>query len=172
MSEWAPNTAASDNRHTVSITRTSTSTNCPIRLVPHPLLFEETVHDEQTVAGDHAVRPVVLVLVELDRLADGRVFLESAEERPLNEILAVFLADRFNDRSRVDALMNVKGDGWNVERGALRLSSPLEGRIKVRVVSIRLRPTVTIGLGRDETNRGVVGAGLARVGVVFDLPLR
>ncbi|MGC8908126.1 MAG: hypothetical protein ACP5M0_11880 [Desulfomonilaceae bacterium] len=40
-----------------------------LHLAGHALFFEERVHHQERIAGDQAVRPAVLVLVELDGLA-------------------------------------------------------------------------------------------------------
>jgi hypothetical protein len=78
-----------------------------LHLPRHAFLLQKAVHDEQAVAGDQPVRPIVLVLVEVHGFPERRILLEQAEQRALHEVFAVLPADGLDDRSRVDALVDV-----------------------------------------------------------------
>src|SRR5579864_3964936 len=47
-----------------------------LNLTRHSLLFQQGIHNEQAVTSDEAVRPVVLVFVEIDRFSERWVFFE------------------------------------------------------------------------------------------------
>ena len=78
-------------------------------LAAQTLLFQQAVHDQQTVTGDQAVRPVVPVTIEVDRLPDRAVLLRLGEQRRLHTG-TVLLAGRFDDRLWIDPFVNMKRD--------------------------------------------------------------
>ena len=122
----------------------------------------------QAVARDQPVLPIVSVLVELDGLADRRVFLRLGKQGSLR-CLSVAFPHRLHDGARVNALVNVQGDGRHLERGVLGLPGPDELRIEVRVVGVGLLARVLVGLRRHQANRRVVHALLVGVRVVLNL---
>ncbi len=103
-----------------------------LHLAAHALFLEEAVHHQQAVARDQAVAPVVGVLVELDRLAKGRVLLLGLEQRLL--FRAVALADRLDDGAGVDPLVDVEGDGRNRKRSSLGFARPGQLRVEMRIM--------------------------------------
>ncbi len=67
----------------------------------------------------------MLVLVEVNGLPEGRVLLWGLEEGGLLHLdLAVASLDRLDDRVGVYALVDVKGDGWDLKGGVLGLTRP------------------------------------------------
>ena len=86
-----------------------------LHLACHAFLFDEAVHHQQAVACNHAVRPVVAMLVELDCLSQGRVFLWCLEQGGLWLSVAVACAGCLDDGARVDAFVHVQGDRLHIE---------------------------------------------------------
>src|SRR5215208_3148810 len=109
----------------------------------------------------------MLMLVEIYRLPERRVFLRRLEEGGLL-LVGIILLDRFNDGARVYPLVDVQRDGRYLEGGMLRLARPLQHRVEVRIVGVSLRLGVAVGVGRYETDGRVVLARLASVVVLFD----
>ena len=72
------------------------------------------------------------VLVELDRLAQGWVFLQQVEEGRLFIIAAVALADGLDDGAGINVLMDTERDGGDVKGGMLCFTSPNKLWVKVR----------------------------------------
>jgi len=66
------------------------------------------------------------VAVEIDGFAERRIFLAGFEEVALGglERDAIALANGFDDGARVDALVNVEGDGGDFEGGVFLLAGP------------------------------------------------
>jgi hypothetical protein len=97
-----------------------------LNLAGHAFFFEEGVHDEERIAGDEAVGPAVGVAVEIDGFAERRIFLAGFEEVALGglERNAIALADGFDDGARVDALVDVEGDGGDFEGSVFFLAGP------------------------------------------------
>ena len=95
-------------------------------LAGEAFFFEEGVHDEEGIAGDEAVSPAMGVAVEIDGFAERRIFFAGFEEVALGglERDAVALADGFDDGARVNALVDVEGDGGDFEGGVFLLSGP------------------------------------------------
>jgi hypothetical protein len=64
--------------------------------------------------------------VKIDGFAEGRIFFAGFEEVALSglERDAVAFADGFDDGARVDALVDVEGDGGDFEGGVLLFASP------------------------------------------------
>ena len=76
-------------------------------LATHTFLFQEAVHNPQTVARDEAVAPIVGMPVELDGFAQGRVFLLGLKQRLLPRRVSVALAHRFDDGAGIDPLVDM-----------------------------------------------------------------
>ena len=142
-----------------------------LHLPAKALLLDQAVHDQQTVARNQAIGPVVTVTVELDGLAERRVFLRRGEQRHLR-LRAVSLAHRLNNRARVDALVHVQRHGRHLERRMLRLAGPRELRVQVRVVGIGPAARVAVGLRCNQANGRVVDALLIGMRVGFNVPFR
>ena len=126
-----------------------------LHLASHPLALEQRVHDEQGVAKDEAVRPVHVVVVEVNGLVERQPRV--GEEAELLWFFAMRLRD---DLRRRDALVDVQRDRIDGEAFgvALALARPHELRVEVRVVGVRLR--LAVGTIVDcEPNLGVVLAG-------------
>jgi hypothetical protein len=94
--------------------------------------------------------PAVGVLVELNGLAQGWIFLGLVEQPALLcAAVAIVLADGLDDGARVNALVDVQRDGRYLKGGVLRLARPLQLRVQVRIIGVGfLRPRVRIGVGR------------------------
>ena len=146
-----------------------------LHLPAEALLLQEAVHHQQAVAGDQAVGPVVPVPVEVDGLPDRRVLLRGVEQGALEALApglrAVALPHRLHDGARVDALVDVQGDGGDLERRVFGLARPGELRVDVGIVGPGLAARVPVGLRRDQADGRVVHALLARVRVVLDVAL-
>jgi hypothetical protein len=95
-------------------------------LAGQAFFFEEGVHDEERIAGDEAVGPAVGVAVEIDGFAERRIFLAGFEEVALGGLRrdAVALADGFDNGARVNALVDMEGDGRNFEGGVFSFAGP------------------------------------------------
>ena len=79
------------------------------------------------------------------------------------------LADRLDDRPRVDPLVDVERDGRDLEAGALGLAGPDELRVEVRIVRVRLACAASrVGLRRDQADGRVVDPLLVVVLVLLD----
>ncbi|MDD3565164.1 MAG: hypothetical protein PHN90_05780 [Methanothrix sp.] len=94
-------------------------------LAGHPLLLDEGVHHQEGVASDEAVGPVMLMLIEFDRLSKGRILPREVEEGLL-PLLPVPLPDGSDYSLRIDPFVDVEGDGGDFEGGMLCLSGPIE----------------------------------------------
>jgi len=107
-------------------------------LAGHALFFEEGVHDEERIAGDEAIGPTVGMAVEVHGFAERRIFFFGFEEVALRglERDAVAFADGFDDGARVNALVDVKGDGGDFERGVFFFAGPDELRVEMRIVGV------------------------------------
>src|SRR5262249_6066657 len=120
------------------------------------------------------------MLVEVNRIVQRELLLRPLEERWLyGPAVAVALSDGFDDRARVNGLVDVKGHGRNFKRGVLFLARPNQLRIKVRVVielltGLYARDGVNVvvnlmsrerwvGFWCDQTYRRIVRALFARV---------
>jgi len=127
--------------------------------LPHWL---DGVHDEERIAGDEAIGPSVSVAIEIDGFAEGRIFFAGLEEIALDgSAVAIAAADGFDDGARVDAFVDVEGDGGDFEGGVFFLSGPDELGIEMRVV-IKLLAGADRGDGRMVLVGAVRGSG--RVG--------
>jgi hypothetical protein len=109
-------------------------------LAAEVLLLGEAVHDEQGVTEDQAVRPVVLVGVEVDQLVELQP-VEVVEEGELGLVgsPAGGLAEVLDQRSGVDLLLDVDGDGDDLEvlgQVLLVLALPHQLRVEARVAGI------------------------------------
>ena len=138
-------------------------------LAAQPLLLEETVHDQQAVARDQTVGPVVAVLVELDGLPDGRVLVRSLEHGQLR-VGAIAFPYGLDDGARVDPFVDVEGDARHLEGGVFRLARPLQLRVEMGIVGVGLLAAVLIRRRGNQADGRVVRAILACVFVVLDFP--
>ena len=82
-------------------------------------------HDLEGIAQDHPVRPVHVMLVELDGLLIFQ--LRVSKEIPLD----VLTGDDLEDRLGADSLMNVEGDGIHLKGLLLALPRPFKPRLPV-----------------------------------------
>lgn len=141
-----------------------------LHLPGHPLLLQQGVHDEQGVAGDEAVAPVVLVAVELHRLPERGVLDRELKERGL-PVIAVAALCRPDDCPRVDPFVDVEGDRWDIKGGALGLPRPLELRVEVRVVRVGLCAVIGFGRRADQSRRRVIQPAGPLMVVLLDILL-
>jgi hypothetical protein len=103
-------------------------------LASEAFFFEEGVHDEERIAGDEPIGPAMGVAIKIDSFAERRIFFAGFEERRLERRRleaggtkwagAVALADGFDDGARVNALVDVEGDGGNFEGGVFFFAGP------------------------------------------------
>jgi len=95
-------------------------------LAGQAFFFEEGIHDEERIAGDEAVGPAMGMAVEIDGFAEGRIFFAGFEEVALGglERDAIALADGFDDGARVNALVDMEGNGGNFEGGVFFFAGP------------------------------------------------
>src|SRR5262249_48003864 len=100
------------------------------------------------------------------------IFLKQAEQRALDEVVAILLADSLDYRAGIDPLVHVQRDRRHLERCTLSLPCPLEGRVEMRVVRITLPSSIPICVGRYKPDRRIVDPLLLSVRIVLDLPLR
>lgn len=130
-------------------------------LAGHALLLQKRIHDEQGVAGDETVGPAVRVAVEVNGLAQRRIFLAALEQRRLlRQAVAIAAAHGLDDGARVNALVHVQGGGVHLKGAVLLFARPDELRREVGVVVERLAQG---GHGLDvivSLVRGQVGIGL------------
>ena len=88
------------------------------------LFFGEGGHDEEGVAEDKAVGPVLVVVVEVDLLLEGEA-IEVGEEVLLADLAGLGgLAEVLDEGLGLDFLLYVDGDGGDGERRS-GLESPL-----------------------------------------------
>ncbi|ERS91502.1 hypothetical protein Q671_04060 [Halomonas sp. PBN3] len=141
-----------------------------LHLPGHALLLQHGVHHQQGIAGDQAVGPVALVLVEVDGLAQRQV-LEGGVEHVGLEGAATLLARLHTllhlaeDGGRVDTFVNVQGDGIHLEAGALGLAGPLQvGRLPTLELLERSLHLLLVTGGQSivdqRLNLGTVGGGV------------
>ena len=103
------------------------------------------------------------MLVKLNRLAQRWILGPGIEQGKLLVIVAVLLADGFNDGARVNALVDMQRHGGYLEARPLGFTRPNQRRVQVWIVSVGLLPFKGITLGVHETNRRVVLPLLALV---------
>lgn len=120
------------------------------------------------LSGDQTVAPAVCVLIEFDSLAQRGIFSFRAEKRKLFIVVSIFLADGFKDCAWVHAFVNVKRHGRHLEAGALRLPSPLQRRIKMRIIGVGSFLRVLVGLRRHEADGRIVHPLLFRMTVLLN----
>ena len=117
--------------------------------------------------------------VKIDGFAERRIFFASFEERGLERRRleagstkwagAVALADGFDDGARIDAFVDVEGDGGNFEGGVFFFAGPDELRVEVGIIGVGLAGCDgRIGLGSDEADGRIVDAGFGFVVVLLD----
>jgi len=108
--------------------------------------------------------------VEIDGFTEGRIFFAGFEEIALDgAAVAIAAADDFDDGARVDALVDVEGNGGDFEGGVLFLSGPDELGIEMRVVFVgSVRRSGRVGLRSDEADGRIVDALFAFVVVLLD----
>ena len=70
-------------------------------------LLDQAVHHQQAVASDQPVGPVVAVFVELDCLAEWRVFIRHGKQRWLC-LHWFLLAHRLDNGARVEPFVDMK----------------------------------------------------------------
>src|SRR5229473_2277068 len=140
-------------------------------LAPHALLLQQGIHHEQAITCNQAVRPVVLMFVEIDCFPKRRVFLKQAKQRSLDKILPVLIAHGFSDRAWVNPLMNVERNRRDLERSSLCFSGPLKRRIEVGIVCVTLLARVPVCFRSNEPHGRVVDPLLFRVGIVLNFAL-
>ena len=134
-----------------------------------PSFSQQRVHHEQRVAGDQPVRPAVVVLVEVECIAQWQILVRRVEEVALSHgAVAVLLSHGLQDRPRLDPLVNVERDGRDLERCPLGLSRPNEPRIEMRVVFVRLLLTLRVRRRGYQPDLRVVHPGLALMVVRLD----
>jgi len=78
----------------------------------------------------------VLVLVELDGLAQGFLAFDLEERKLHRPAVTIALAHCLDDGARLDALVNVQRDGGHLEGGMLGLAGPDQLRVKMGVVLV------------------------------------
>jgi len=136
-----------------------------LHLAAEPLVLEQRVHDDERVAEDEPILPLVLVLVRLEHLVRDRVLRvgEQVEHRQL--LFARVGLKRFEDRLRREAFVNEEGQRRNLERLALGLARPVQERARQRPQPLRrladradlhdrLTPRVLHGRGEDAVTLG------------------
>ncbi|HEV1994093.1 MAG TPA: hypothetical protein VGR03_07175 [Candidatus Acidoferrum sp.] len=99
------------------------------------------------------------VAVEIHGFAERRIFFASFEEVALSglERDAVALTDGFDDGARVDAFVDVEGNGGDFEGNVLFLAGPDELRVEVRIVFVGfVRSDGRIGFLSDEADGGLL----------------
>lgn len=82
--------------------------------------------------------------------------------------LPVVLPNRFDDRARVDPLVDVKRDSRNVERSSFCFPGPNQLRVEMRVVGVNCLSGFLIRLGRYQPNRRIVNPLFSLVIVLFN----
>lgn len=104
-----------------------------LHLAGHPFLFQQGVHDKDTITSYQAVGPVFFVLIKINGFPQ-RFFIDF-EQTQLLVIILVFLHS-FNDGFRINAFVNMQAHRRHFKTGMLGFSSPLQLRVKVRVVLV------------------------------------
>jgi len=105
------------------------------------------------------------MLVEFHRRSHGRILTGKLEKRGLD--LAAALLGRLYDGFGVYALVNVQGDGGDLERSVLGLAGPDELWIEMGIVLVGPGFAVYIGGGCDQANRRVIKTLLLIMLVLF-----
>ena len=94
-----------------------------LHLAAHLLALQKRAHHQQAVAQDHPVRPVHVVLIELDLV--GEAELGVGKEAALH----VLALRRAQDAFGGDALVDVEVDDRDLERGLLIHLHPVHSRL-------------------------------------------
>ena len=140
-----------------------------LNLPAEAFLFQQAVHDQEAVAGNQTVGPVVAVFVELDGLPDRWVLPRRLEQGRLG-FPAVAVPHGLDGRAGIDSLVHVERDGRHLERRMLRLAGPDELRIEMRVVGVgRFRCYVSVRFRGHQTDARIVRPPLSEVLVAPDV---
>lgn len=134
-----------------------------LHLACHALFLNQAVHNQQAIPGNQAVAPVVLMLLELDGLAQGRVLLGQGKQRQLRGVVAVSSAYGLDDRARVDALVDMQGYCRQLKGCSLSLARPNELRVEMEIEGITPSAALLVGFRRHKADGRVVHALLVRV---------
>jgi len=110
----------------------------------------------------------VFVLVELDGFPNGWVLAGKFKEGDLSFAPVPFLHGA-DDGTRINAFVDVEGNGRDIKRCVLCLACPLELWVKMRIVLVGLLFTIGICFGADKSDGRVIAPGLVLVLVLLDL---
>ena len=132
----------------------------------HGFFFQQGVDDEEGVAGDEAVGPVLLVLVELDGALQRGVFLGLFEGELLS--VAVFLLDGADDGAGVDSLVDVERMDGDVELVSLLFLVPAELGVEVGVELVLGVGLLLVVAHEGDSGGGVVVSLVSGVVVLAD----
>src|SRR5882724_10716459 len=111
------------------------------------------------------------VAVEINGFAERRIFFPSLEEVALrgSKRDTIPLSHGFDDGARVNALVDVEGNGRDLERRMLFLSGPHQLWVEMRIVFVGpARCDRRIGLRSDQANGRIVCASFCFVVVLFN----
>ena len=134
-----------------------------------PFLLGQARHDEQAVAENQAVGPVLFVLVEIDLFGEVVVkAVEIGEQVKLRRFFGLDAGSQVVDqRLRVNLLLDVDRHGGDFERHLVELVLPLPDKLRIERWIARIEHTLGMQLvllgKRAEFARGDVGAPLLLV---------
>ena len=136
-----------------------------LHLALQPLLFGQRGHHQQRVAQDHAVRPLLAVVVEVDALVEVQAGVQVVEHGQLGRLAAAGCrAQVFHQVVRVDRLLDVDRHRRHGQRLTilLVLALPHQLRVERRVARVEERLGRVLVLGHEVAQflGGDVGAGV------------
>ncbi len=135
----------------------------------HSFFDQQRIHHQQRVARNQTVRPIMTMFIKLDSFGKRQIRLVGLKKRRLKVRFFFRLAPNgFDNRAWVNPFVNVKRDGRNIKARVFRLSRPLQLRVKMRVVGIRLFPAALIGFGCNQSNRRIIHPVFVGVCILFN----